>query len=170
MVEIFTRSEISNYLDKALALAKNGHCKRRNFGAIIVKNGKIVSEGFSKAPDGRIPCTELQEPCVRDKMNITRGTHYEKCRSIHAEQKAVISGNRQDMKGATMFLSGLDYTTKELIDFTTPCIMCKKFIFDAGISQTIVRRPNGQIVLSNVQNEFVKIDDSIEIDLNRPGY
>ena len=59
------------------------------WGAVIVKDDEIISTGYNGSPRGRKNCCDIGE-CYRIKNNIPRGTHYESCRSIHAEANAII--------------------------------------------------------------------------------
>ena len=87
------------YLDIAQTVSERGTCIRRNYGAIIVKNDQIVSTGYTGAPRGRKNCCDLGY-CLREKLNIPRGERYEVCRSVHAEQNAIISGERPKHVGS----------------------------------------------------------------------
>lgn len=93
------RDKYNYYLDIAQTVAARGTCLRRNFGAIIVKNDQIISTGYVGAPRGRQNCCDLGY-CTREKFNIPRGQRYEMCRSVHAEQNAIIHASRADMLGA----------------------------------------------------------------------
>lgn len=61
------------------------------------------------------------------------------CRSVHAEQNAIISAARRDMVGATLYLSGLDGKTNKVLPISEPCSMCKRFILNSGIEQVVMR-------------------------------
>jgi dCMP deaminase len=91
------------YLDICETILERGTCLRRNFGAIIVKHDEIIASGYSGAPRGRKNCSDLGY-CRREELKVERGTRYELCRSVHAEQNAIISSRRQDMIGATITL------------------------------------------------------------------
>ena len=78
------------YLDIAETVLKRATCLRRNYGAVIVNNDEIISTGYNGAPRGRENCIDLGY-CAREKLNIKQGQNYELCRSVHAEQNAIIS-------------------------------------------------------------------------------
>ena len=101
------RDKINYYLDIAEAVTGRGTCLRRNFGAVIVKNDTIISTGYVGAPRGRANCNELHY-CTREKLQVPRGERYELCRSVHAEQNAIINASRSEMLGATLYLVGLE--------------------------------------------------------------
>ncbi|MCL2570329.1 MAG: cytidine deaminase [Firmicutes bacterium] len=148
------------YLDLAEGVLARGTCLRRNHGAIIVKNDEIIATGYAGAPRGRKNCVDLGF-CKREKLNIPRGERYELCRSVHAEQNAIISARRADMIGATMYLVGKDKKTGELATNTESCTMCKRVTINSGISTVIIRNTQKDYRIVNV-NEYIENDDSME--------
>lgn len=154
------RDKVNYYLDIAQTVSERCTCVRRNFGAIIVKNDEIIATGYVGAPRGRKNCTDLGY-CTREKLQIPRGERYELCRSVHAEQNAIISAPRNEMIGSTLYLVCVDYRTKELVAGTNPCAMCKRTIINAGIEQVIVRDSVDTYRVIPVQ-EFIDNDDSLE--------
>lgn len=147
------------YLDIAETVLERGTCLRRNFGAIIVNNDEIVSTGYVGAPRGRANCVDLGY-CTREKLNIPKGQRYELCRSVHAEQNAIISASRADMIGATIYLACHDAKTGELYGDVEPCSMCKRAIINAGIEKVVVRVTKTEYKVFNVI-DWVENDDSI---------
>lgn len=131
-------SKENYYLDIAQTVAERATCLRRKFGAIIVKNDVIVSTGYNGAPRGRKNCSDLGF-CYRDKMQIPRGERYELCRSVHAEQNAIIAAPREQMLGATLYMSCVDPESGAIVAGMNSCMMCKRVILNAGISHVIVR-------------------------------
>ncbi len=148
------------YLDIAEATLERGTCLRRNFGAIIVKNDEIVSTGYVGAPRGRKNCCDLKY-CMREKLNIPRGERYELCRSVHAEQNAIISAKRSDMIGATLYLVGKNYSDGHYVENAMPCALCKRMIINAGIEKVIIRNTKTQYTTIEVAS-FVENDESLE--------
>lgn len=61
------------------------------------------------------------------------------CRSVHAEQNAIISASRRDMVGSTLYLSGIDAKTGKVLPQSEPCSLCKRFILNSGISHVVMR-------------------------------
>lgn len=137
------------YLRIAEVVASAGTCIRRNYGAVIVKDNRIVSVGYTGAPSGTPNCCDIGE-CERQKQNIPSGQRYELCRSVHAEQNAVINGNPLQMKGATLYLCGIDAQTNEVLPKSEPCDMCQRTIINSGISE-IISRENGEIKIKRVK-------------------
>lgn len=147
------------YLNIAEQVLERGTCLRRNFGAIIVNNDEIVATGYTGAPRGRKNCCDLGK-CIRNELNIPRGQRYEACRSVHAEANAIISCAREKMLGATLYLAGKEMDSGELMLDANSCSMCKRMIINAGISEIVVRRPDG-IIHIPVQT-WIDEDDSLE--------
>jgi dCMP deaminase len=126
------------YLDIAEAVAQRGTCLRRNYGAIIVKNDEIISTGYTGAARGVENCSDIGT-CARTELNIPSGERYELCRSVHAEQNAIISASRKDMIGSTLYLVGRTVNSEHYVQDTKPCLLCQRFILNAGIEKVIVR-------------------------------
>ena len=154
------RDKQNYYLDIAEATLERGTCLRRNFGAIIVKNDEIISTGYVGAPRGRKNCCDLKE-CTREKLKIPRGERYEMCRSVHAEQNAIISASRKRMIDSTLYLVGKDYRTGEYVQNARPCALCKRMIINAGIKEVIIRNTNDEFTTIKV-SDFIINDESLE--------
>lgn len=152
-------SKTNYYLDIAETVAERGTCLRRLFGAIIVKNDSIISTGFNGAPRGRKNCCDLNF-CYREKMNIPRGERYELCRSVHAEQNAIIAASRDMMLGSTLYLACIDPTTKELQSGLNCCTMCKRQIINAGIEKVVIRDTKNEYREISVK-DWIDNDDSL---------
>ena len=152
-------SKHNYYLDIAQTVSERCTCLRRHFGAIIVKNDTIVSTGYNGAPRGRANCSDLGY-CRREKLNIPRGERYELCRSVHAEQNAILSAARADMIDATLYLACHDARTDQLDGEVEPCSMCKRLIINAGIKQVIVRQTRDAYKIITV-SDWVEQDESL---------
>lgn len=153
------RDKINYYLDIAETVLERGTCLRRNFGAIIVNNDRIVSTGYVGAPRGRANCVDLGY-CTREKLNIPKGQRYELCRSVHAEANAIIAASRADMQGATIYLACHDAKSGELYGSVEPCSMCKRMIINAGISTVIIRNTPDTYTTINVES-WIDKDESL---------
>lgn len=153
------------YLDIAETVLERGTCLRRNYGAIIVNNDQIVSTGYVGAPRGRKNCIDLGY-CVREANNVPRGTRYELCRSVHAEQNAIIHASRDQMIGATMYLVGKEFATGNYVENANSCAMCKRAIINAGIKRVVIRNTKTKFTAIYVE-DWIANDDSLE---GREGY
>lgn len=158
---IETRIDKENYyLDIAETVAARSTCLRRIWGAVIINHDELISSGYNGAPRGRKNCTDLKY-CMREKLNIPRGERYEMCRSVHAEQNAIISASRKDCLGATIYLVGMDAKTHEYVENPMSCMFCKRFIINAGIEKVVVRHSKDKYVIINVQ-DWIEDDDSLK--------
>lgn len=154
------KDKINYYLDIAESVAERSTCLRRKFGCIIVKNDEIIATGYNGAPRGRKNCDELGF-CMRDKLNIPRGERYEMCRSVHAEQNAIISAARKDCMDATIYMVGINAKDKNVEPNSTSCMMCKRVVINAGIKEVIVREPDNKYTIHNVE-DWINDDDSLK--------
>jgi dCMP deaminase len=127
------------FLDNARRWAEHGTCLRRNFGAIIVDEQRhTVTTGLSGAPSKEKDCLELGT-CWREERKIPSGSNYEKCRSVHAEQNALIQAGER-ARGCTLYLCGVVRVgTGFEVVFRWPCFMCTKLMVNAGIDKVIIR-------------------------------
>jgi len=139
------------YLNIAKAVSLRGTCLRRNYGAVIVKDDEIISTGYTGNPRGSDNCIDIGT-CYRIENNIPSGQQYEVCKSVHAEQNAIISASRSEMNGATLYLYGQDFKTKKELECALPCSICERLIINAGIQYVINNKfiykvtPNGLVI------------------------
>ena len=102
------------YIRMARIWAENSYCKRRQVGAIIVKDKMIISDGYNGTPSGF-------ENICEDESGLTKPY------VLHAEANAITkiarSGNNSD--GATLYVTA------------APCIECAKLIIQAGIKRVV---------------------------------
>ena len=154
-------SKENYYLDIAETVLERATCLRRVYGAIIVKNDEIISTGYNGAPRGRINCTDAGR-CARVEMKIPSGERYELCRSVHAEANAIISAQRRDMVGATIYLVGRDARSGELLHDATSCPMCRRMIINAGLRRVVIRNTKTEFTVVLVQ-DWIDQDDTLEL-------
>jgi dCMP deaminase len=128
-------SKADHYLNIALEVSKRGTCIRRNYGCIIVKGDEIIATGYTGAPRGQHHCTE--DACPRALLGVKTGERYELCRSVHAEQNAIISAARKDMLGEDLYVIGTDRASGSTLA-VWPCLICRKLILNAGIERVYI--------------------------------
>jgi len=135
------------YLKMALEWAKLSYCKRKQVGALIVKDRTIISDGYNGTPSGF-------ENCCEDENNKT------KWYVLHAEANAIlkISRSTQSCEGATLSLS------------LSPCKECSKLIFQSGIKRVVYIQDysdnEGLSFLKDAGVEILKISkEELENDL-----
>lgn len=102
-------------------------CKRRQVGALIVKDKRILATGYNGAPAGCKHCLEVG--CMREELNIPSGQRHELCRAIHAEQNAIV----QAAYSGTSVKDGTLYVTHQ------PCVLCAKMIINSGIQKIVFK-------------------------------
>ena len=118
------------FLEIAKTCATRSKCFRAKVGAVIVgEDKKIKATGYNGTPSKVVSCYELGK-CYRIENNIPSGTRYETCRSIHAEQNAIIQAGQDRCQGATMYIYGHNFI----------CILCKRFIVQAGIKDVYLKK------------------------------
>ena len=154
------RDKINYYLDLAEVVSRRSTCLRRHFGAVIVNNDQVISTGYVGAPRGRQNCSDLGR-CIRQEMNVPRGERYELCRSVHAEQNAIIHASREAMLGATMYMTGIEVDSGDYVKNANSCSLCKRMIINAGIDQLIVRDDKDHYRIIDVQS-WIDNDESLE--------
>jgi dCMP deaminase len=137
------------YMNIAKQIAARSNCLSAHHGALIVKDDQIVATGYNGAPRKTKDCLE-RGSCLRRELNIESGTRFELCRTVHAEQNAIINAARSGVSvfGGTMYLfSKKIFNAPEggtLID-AAPCFICKKIILNAGLKEIVCLMSNGEI-------------------------
>lgn len=102
-------------------------CLRRQVGALVVKDKRILASGYNGAPVGCKHCEEVG--CLRDKLNIPSGQRHELCRATHAEQNAI----------AQAAYSGTSIKDAALYVTNQPCVLCAKLAINSGITKIIFK-------------------------------
>ena len=102
------------YLKMAYEWGKLSHCKRKQVGALIVKDRMIISDGFNGTPSGF-------DNCCEDDSGAT------KWEVLHAEANAIlkVASSTQSANGATLYIT------------LSPCTQCSKLIHQAGIKRVV---------------------------------
>ncbi len=115
------------FLQLADLVASRSTCLRRQVGAVLVRNERIIATGYNGAPRGLEHCLDIG--CLRDAMQIPSGQRYELCRGVHAEQNAIINAANYGVSTQDTVL----YCTNQ------PCIICARMIINAGIKKVVHR-------------------------------
>jgi len=68
-------------------VAQRSTCLRRKTGAILVKDNRLIAQGYNGAPKGLPHCAEVG--CLREQLKVPPGERHELCRGVHAEQNCV---------------------------------------------------------------------------------
>jgi len=120
---------------------KNSYCKRRQVGALIVKDKMIISDGFNGTPEG------FENEC-EDENDKT------KAYVLHAEANAItkVAKSGNNSLGATLYAT------------TSPCIECAKLIIQAGIKRVVYlddyRNDDGLKLLKRANIEVINFKDN----------
>ena len=109
------------FMDIAQLVAKRSTCLRRQVGAVVVKDKRVLSTGYNGAPMNVAHCRVTG--CMREQMKIPSGERHELCRGIHAEQNAIIQAAYH----------GVSINQAALYCTNLPCSICAKMIINAGI-------------------------------------
>lgn len=153
------RDKINYYLDLAEVVSQRSTCLRRHYGAVIVKNDEVLATGYTGAPRGRKNCSDLGF-CMREKLKVPRGERYELCRSVHAEQNAIISASREQLLGSDIYIVGIEAGDGGYVKNANSCAMCKRVIINAGIEKVYVRDDKDNYRVINV-SDWIENDDSL---------
>ncbi|MBR5661610.1 MAG: dCMP deaminase family protein [Bacteroidales bacterium] len=129
----------NRYLEMAEVWAKNSYCKRRQVGALIVKDRMIISDGYNGTPSGF-------ENICEDENGVTKPY------VLHAEANAItkVAKSGNSSQGSTLYVTA------------SPCLECSKLIIQSGIKRVVYRDEyrltDGVDLLRRAGIEVEKID------------
>ena len=113
------------FMDITRVVATRSTCMRRQVGAVIVKDKRLLTSGYNGAPRGLAHCAEVG--CLREANHVPSGQRHELCRGMHAEQNAIVQ--------AALYGVAIDGST--LYCTHQPCSACTKMIINAGIERVV---------------------------------
>jgi len=153
-VKIHRPSWDDYFIEIAYLVSTRSTCRRRQVGAVIVKNKRILATGYNGAPQSLPHCLDIG--CLREEMNIPSGERHELCRGLHAEQNAII----QAATSGTSIKNSVIYSTH------FPCSLCMKMIINAYIKKIyyVEGYPD------KLSKKFYKQSDIIAVKLERPQF
>jgi dCMP deaminase len=126
------------YLEMANIWAQNSYCKRKQVGALIVKDKMIISDGYNGTPSG------FENNC-EDEENKTKPY------VLHAEANAItkVAKSNNSSENATLYIT------------TSPCLECSKLIIQSGIRRVVFndkyRNEDGLKLLERAGIKIVQI-------------
>ena len=127
------------YLEMAEIWAKNSYCKRRQVGALLVKDNMIISDGYNGTPSG------FENVCEENGVTKPYVLHAE----ANAISKIAKSGNSS--AGATLYVTA------------SPCMECAKLLIQSGIKRVVYkdeyRLTDGVDLLRRAGIEVERVDD-----------
>lgn len=109
------------FLDVARVLSRRGTCARKQVGAVLVKDNRIISTGYNGAPVGIPHCTHQHVPKGQKDPDM-EGGHC--ARAEHAERNAIIFAGRE-ARGGSMYVT------------CSPCLPCARMMVTAGVTRII---------------------------------
>jgi dCMP deaminase len=117
------------FMELAQVVKKRSNCLRKPYGAVIVKDKRIITTGYNGTPHGVKDCVDggCERCSRREKGEIERHEYQESCICIHAEQNAIIQAAYLGISSK----GGIMYAT------ISPCSSCAKLIINAGITKYI---------------------------------
>ncbi|MEN4762578.1 MULTISPECIES: dCMP deaminase family protein [unclassified Chryseobacterium] len=133
------------YLKMAQEWAQLSYCKRKQVGALIVKDRMIISDGYNGTPSGFENCCENEEG----------KTHWY---VLHAEANAILklAASTQSAKGATLYLT------------LSPCKECSKLILQAGITRLVyINEYSDDDGISFLRNHNIEIEQISDCELKK---
>jgi dCMP deaminase len=117
----------------AVATRERAECIGRHVGAVLVREGRIVATGYNGTPRGFPRCNESERGCHRcaHREQYPRGSAYDVCICVHAEQNAILQAAR------------LGYSLDGAHCYTTlrPCFGCLKELRQAGAERIVYLNP-----------------------------
>ena len=134
------------FCEIAKLTALRSSCLRRQVGAVLVKNNRIIATGYNAQPVGKEECTY----CKR--KQFTQGNGLEQCTVVHAEVNAITQ----------CALQGISCQDAILYVTTKPCIWCLKTIINAGIKKVIYiedyNAPDTDLLAKDCNIELIKFE------------
>lgn len=110
----------------ASVVSSRSTCMRRQVGALLVLNKRILATGYNGAPVGLSHCREIG--CLRRELEIPSGERHELCRGLHAEQNAIIQAA----------VHGVAIKDSVLYCTHYPCAVCAKMLVNAGVAALVL--------------------------------
>lgn len=129
------------FMNIAEVVSQRSTCLRRQVGALIVADKRILATGYNGAPTGMEHCEKFG--CIRIQKEVPSGERHELCRGLHAEQNAII----QAALYGVGIRDGIIYCTHH------PCIVCAKMLVNAGIQKIVIRDDYPDELAKNVFRE-----------------
>jgi len=111
------------FMGIAQMVSRRSTCLRRQVGAILVKDRRILATGYNGAPAGLKHCEEVG--CLREDSSVPSGQRHELCRGLHAEQNAILQAAYH----------GISIAGSDLYCTNKPCVICSKMLINAGVNR-----------------------------------
>jgi|ERR1041384_50447 deoxycytidylate deaminase len=124
--------EALTWFDKCAEVASRSLCLRALCGAIIVKNGELIAEGFNSPPQNR----HEYRTCLNE-YDIPAGFRHDRTCCIHAEQRAIEKAQKagNDLTGSRIYFVAVDPEGSKIVATDLKCTICSRAVLDAGIAE-----------------------------------
>ena len=126
------------YMTMAIAVSTLSHCQRSKVGAILEKDGNVMSMGYNGTPSG-------MDNCCEDTDNKTKSL------VLHAEMNAVIKAAKTGnaVQDSTLYVT------------LSPCIECSKYILQSGIKRVVYLEEYRDISGIELLKKFIKVEKHV---------
>jgi dCMP deaminase len=122
------------YINIAKQVSTLSHCVRSKVGAVLVKEGNVISFGYNGTPSGMDNC------CERDNVTLPHVIHAE----VNCILKAAKTGTSVD--GATLYLT------------LSPCLDCSKLILQAGVKRVVYLETYRNLEGPEFLKQFIQVE------------
>lgn len=135
------------FMEIAELVKKRSTCLRRQVGAVIVKDNRILTTGYNGVPPKMKHCEEIG--CLRQELNVPSGERHELCRALHAEQNAIIQAAKH----------GISVEDSTIYVTAQPCVICAKILIASGIKRIVFKGDYPDKLSQSMLNESgIKIE------------
>ena len=163
--------KFEHYLNRARVAAERSTCLRRRIGAVVVKDDVEVSSGYVGSPRDTEHCLDMGN-CLRKDLGIPPGERYELCRSVHAEQNAIVNAARTGVSiaGGELYIHSeriAGQYSRERGETSTiygPCIICAKMIINCGLAAVHMREEGAgtrTYTLADIRRNLLEEEQSL---------
>lgn len=129
------------FMQIATVVSSRSTCMRKQVGALLVLNKRILTTGYNGAPGGLTHCGEVG--CLRQELQVPSGERHELCRGLHAEQNAIIQAA----------VHGVAIKDSVLYCTLYPCAVCAKMLINAGVSSLVLKENYSDNLAKNIFTE-----------------
>ncbi|WP_339044751.1 dCMP deaminase family protein [Cardinium endosymbiont of Tipula unca] len=138
----------------ATQLSQRSHCVKKQVGAVLTKDTRIISVGYNGPPAGTYNCDE-----VWSKTGCARNLKGSCSLAIHAEQNAILYAlmNQVSIQDALLYVT------------LSPCLPCSRLIFSAGVKKVIYRQSYATYKNLDSEEGLIFLNEfGVEVEQYRP--
>jgi dCMP deaminase len=143
------------FLDLAVLWSTMSTCSRRQVGAVVVQDRKVIGNGFNGVASGKQHCVD--GGCPRGQLTyeqVKPGSDYNQfpCYAIHAEHNAILQAGLERCVGATLYVTDL------------PCTQCTNLIEHAKIGRIVIMGETTEEPAGHDEDHPSTIGDELDED------